>query len=204
MLWILPWPRTTRTARCVPSLAAVTLSRAQLHHKQAFGPSRCPISDMQHGALQACQPREGGSTSLIKLDIASHPASEARADADRVPAGLEFWSVKVDITQLEVVFLYRFLQVSIAIPKGTSNSQGHLLLEFPLLLSRLRPLVLYFFRPSFDLSCIPAMRCQRGPRQRGVDHDQCSTRPLHSHIYPSLIHVGASYQHAKWQTSYRS
>ena len=29
----------------------------------------------------------------------------------RIPEGLEYWSVDVDITQLEVVFLYRFLQV---------------------------------------------------------------------------------------------
>lgn len=62
--------------------------------------------------LQACQPRDAGAASLIKLDIASHPASEAREHSDRVPAGPEFWSVNVQITQLEVVFLYRFLQVS--------------------------------------------------------------------------------------------
>ncbi len=59
---------------------------------------------------QACQPREGGASSLIKVYIASHPASEERPDG-RIPAGLEYWSVDVDITQLEVVFLYRFLQV---------------------------------------------------------------------------------------------
>ena len=60
--------------------------------------------------MQACQPRQGGATSLIQLDIASHPAAEARPN-ERIPAGLEFWSVDVHITQLEVVFLNRFLQV---------------------------------------------------------------------------------------------
>lgn len=62
--------------------------------------------------LQVCQPRDAGAASLIRLDITSHPASEARMDGDRVPAGLEFWSVDVRITQLEVVFLNRLLQVS--------------------------------------------------------------------------------------------
>lgn len=46
-----------------------------------------------------------------QINIASHSAAEKR-DVARVPSGLEFWSVEVDITQLEVVFLYRFLQVS--------------------------------------------------------------------------------------------
>ena len=63
--------------------------------------------------LQACQPRDAEAASLIRLDIASHPAAEARADSGRVPAGLEYWSVDVRITQLEVVFLNRFLQVSV-------------------------------------------------------------------------------------------
>lgn len=63
--------------------------------------------------LQACQPRDAQAASLIRLDVASHPATEARADSSRVPAGLEYWSVDVQITQLEVVFLYRFLQVRV-------------------------------------------------------------------------------------------
>ncbi len=46
----------------------------------------------------------------MQVDIASHSGTEAR-DGGRIPSGLEFWSVDVDITQLEVVFLYRFLQV---------------------------------------------------------------------------------------------
>lgn len=45
-----------------------------------------------------------------QINIASHSAAEQR-DVTRIPSGLEFWSVEVDITQLEVVFLYRFLQV---------------------------------------------------------------------------------------------
>ena len=47
----------------------------------------------------------------MQVDIASHSATETR-HAGRIPANLAFWSVDVDITQLEVVFLHRFLQVS--------------------------------------------------------------------------------------------
>ena len=51
----------------------------------------------------------------VQVEIASHSGTEARGGG-RIPSGLEFWSVDVDITQLEVVFLYRFLQVGGAAP----------------------------------------------------------------------------------------
>ena len=41
--------------------------------------------------------------------MASHTAEETYAN-ERVPSGFEFWSVRVHVTQLETVFLYRFLQ----------------------------------------------------------------------------------------------
>ena len=50
----------------------------------------------------------------VQVDIASHSSTEAPGGG-RIPSGLEFWSVDVDITQLEVVFLYRFLQVGGAV-----------------------------------------------------------------------------------------
>ena len=45
----------------------------------------------------------------MQVEVASHTVEETYAN-DRIPSGFEYWSVRVHVTQLETVFLYRFLQ----------------------------------------------------------------------------------------------
>ena len=47
------------------------------------------------------------------MEVASHTAEETYSN-ERVPSGFDFWSVRVHVTQLELVFLYRFLQEVLA------------------------------------------------------------------------------------------
>ena len=49
------------------------------------------------------------NTAVLQVEVASHTAEETYAN-DRVPSGFGYWSVRVHVTQLELVFLYRFLQ----------------------------------------------------------------------------------------------
>ena len=44
-----------------------------------------------------------------QVEVASHKAADTYTN-DRVPSGFDFWSVRVRVTRLELVFLYRFLQ----------------------------------------------------------------------------------------------
>ena len=48
-----------------------------------------------------------------QVEVASHTAEETYSN-ERVPSGFDFWAVRVHVTQLEVVFLYRFLQELLA------------------------------------------------------------------------------------------
>ena len=54
-----------------------------------------------------------GSYTVLQVEVASHTADETYSN-ERVPSGFEFWSVRIHVTQLEVVFLYRFLQEVLA------------------------------------------------------------------------------------------
>lgn len=54
--------------------------------------------------------KEGGTDSLIVLDFASHTAQESLQEA-RVPDGAAYYTLEGHLSQLDVVFLHRFLQV---------------------------------------------------------------------------------------------
>lgn len=56
---------------------------------------------------QACGLRPGSSASLVSLNFASHPASHAHP---RVPPGFAFYTLQAKLSELQLVFLYRFLQ----------------------------------------------------------------------------------------------
>jgi hypothetical protein len=56
---------------------------------------------------QACGLRPGSDASLISLTFASHPKSHKDA---RVPPGFEFYTLQAKLNELQLVFLYRFLQ----------------------------------------------------------------------------------------------
>ena len=45
----------------------------------------------------------------VQVEVASHTVEDTYVN-ERVPSGFEFWSVRVHVTQLQTVFLYRFLQ----------------------------------------------------------------------------------------------
>lgn len=54
--------------------------------------------------------KESGADSLIELDFASHTAQESLQEA-RVPDGVAYYTLEGHLSQLDVVFLHRFLQV---------------------------------------------------------------------------------------------
>jgi hypothetical protein len=56
---------------------------------------------------QACGLRPGSDASLISLTFGSHPASHKDP---RVPPGFEFYTLQAKLNELQLVFLYRFLQ----------------------------------------------------------------------------------------------
>jgi hypothetical protein len=54
--------------------------------------------------------RSGASTSLIQVALSSHVADTGPA-GDRIPQGLPYWTLNAQMRELEIFFLYRFLQV---------------------------------------------------------------------------------------------
>lgn len=66
-----------------------------------------------------CDLRSGAATSLVELEFASHTAAEADESA-RVPPGLPFYSIQARMSELDVVFLNRFLMA-----RPPSGSQSH-------------------------------------------------------------------------------
>jgi vacuolar protein sorting-associated protein 13A/C len=60
-----------------------------------------------HPYRQACGLREGRSVSLVELGFDFHP----RGHSDqRVPQGMEFYSLRAKLSELQLVFLYRLVQ----------------------------------------------------------------------------------------------
>lgn len=56
-----------------------------------------------------CDLRPGAATSLIDLEFCSHTAEDSRSNP-RVPDGFPFYSLRAQLNELDVIFLYRFLQ----------------------------------------------------------------------------------------------
>ena len=61
----------------------------------------------QHPYRQACGLRPGSAASLVSLSFVSHPASHHHP---RVPSGFAFYTLEAKLNELQLVFLYRFLQ----------------------------------------------------------------------------------------------
>lgn len=59
---------------------------------------------------QACGLRSGSATSLVSVVFSSHLAG---VGGGRVPAGLAYYGLQAELSQLQVVFLYSFLQETI-------------------------------------------------------------------------------------------
>ncbi|KAL4447306.1 hypothetical protein ABPG77_007339, partial [Micractinium sp. CCAP 211/92] len=60
-----------------------------------------------HPYRQACGLREGSSTSLVSLEFCSFPPSHSHP---AVPPGLQYYTLQAQLSELQLVFLYRFLQ----------------------------------------------------------------------------------------------
>ena len=56
---------------------------------------------------QACGLRPGSTASLVSLNFASHPPSHTDP---RIPPGFSFYTLQAKLSELQLVFLYRFLQ----------------------------------------------------------------------------------------------
>lgn len=62
-----------------------------------------------HPYRNVCDLRRGSSTSLITVEFASHSAEESHSNS-RVPSGLPYSTVKARLSELDFIFLNRFVQ----------------------------------------------------------------------------------------------
>ena len=67
-----------------------------------------PAFEQGHPYRSVCDLRSGAATSLVELEFASHTPAEADESA-RVPSGLPYYSIQARMSELDVVFLNRFL-----------------------------------------------------------------------------------------------
>ena len=67
-----------------------------------------------HPYRSVCDLRSGAATSLVELEFASHTPAEADESA-RVPPGLPYYSIQARMSELDVVFLNRFLMARLLI-----------------------------------------------------------------------------------------
>ena len=62
-----------------------------------------------HQYRNVCDLRKGAATSLITVDFASHTIEESYSN-NRVPSGYPYSSVKAKLSELDFIFLNRFIQ----------------------------------------------------------------------------------------------
>lgn len=62
-----------------------------------------------HRYRNVCDLRKGAATSLITVDFASHTVEESHSN-NRVPSGFPYSSVKAKLSELDFIFLNRFIQ----------------------------------------------------------------------------------------------
>ena len=62
-----------------------------------------------HRYRNVCDLRKGAATSLITVDYTSHTVEESHSN-DRVPSGFPYSSVKAKLSELDFIFLNRFIQ----------------------------------------------------------------------------------------------
>ena len=62
-----------------------------------------------HQYRNVCDLRKGAATSLITVDFASHTVEESYSN-NRVPSGYPYSSVKAKLSELDFIFLNRFIQ----------------------------------------------------------------------------------------------
>ena len=62
-----------------------------------------------HQYRNVCDLRKGAATSLITVDFASHTVQESY-NSQRVPSGFPYSSVKAKLSELDFIFLNRFVQ----------------------------------------------------------------------------------------------
>jgi len=62
-----------------------------------------------HQYRNVCDLRQGASTSLITVDFATHSIAESHNNP-RVPSGFPYSSVKAKLSELDFIFLNRFVQ----------------------------------------------------------------------------------------------
>ncbi|KAL4858517.1 Vacuolar protein sorting-associated protein 13C [Chlorella vulgaris] len=80
-----------------------------MHIKSTLGNVRavdCTLP-VDHPYHLACGLRSGSSTSLVSLNFSSFPPSHPHP---AVPAGLQYYTLQAQLSELQLVFLYRFLQ----------------------------------------------------------------------------------------------
>ena len=62
-----------------------------------------------HQYRNVCDLRKGAATSLITVDFASHTVQDSYSN-HRVPSGLPYYSLKAKLSELDFIFLNRFIQ----------------------------------------------------------------------------------------------
>ena len=71
--------------------------------------SVCHAMMQGHRYRNVCDLRKGAATSLITVDYTSHTVEESHSN-DRVPSGFPYSSVKAKLSELDFIFLNRFIQ----------------------------------------------------------------------------------------------
>lgn len=82
-------------------------SQADLEQQSVLPRSSVVLQGHQY--RNVCDLRRGAATSLITVDFASHTVQESYSNP-RVPSGFPFSSVKAKLSELDFIFLNRFIQ----------------------------------------------------------------------------------------------
>ena len=79
-----------------------------------------------HAYRTWCDLRKGAATSLVSVEYATHTSEEAEGN-ERVPSGYEFATLQAKLSELDFVFLNRFMQVGLQPQHSTMTGVESLL-----------------------------------------------------------------------------
>lgn len=65
-----------------------------------------------HSYRTWCDLRKGAATSLVTVEYGTHTREEAEGN-ERVPSGYEFATLQAKLSELDFIFLNRFIQVGL-------------------------------------------------------------------------------------------
>lgn len=76
-----------------------------------------------HELRQICGLKPSEKSSLIHATVQSHSVSESHNDS-RVPSGIEYYSVKANLSEVRIVYFQRFIDEFLEYIYGTCQIDG--------------------------------------------------------------------------------